>query len=104
MGGRDDLTVRVTVRDGDGALRVNVADDGTGTGAGTPGLELVGMRERVRSVSGTLDAGPGPQKGFEVIAVLPLPSADGRQDSKDLNRTAARPVRATGSLRPEGVR
>jgi signal transduction histidine kinase len=71
-GGRDDLGIRVGVRTGEGALRVTVTDDGTGTGGGTPGFGLVGMRERARSVGGTLDAGPLPGKGFEVSAVLPL--------------------------------
>ncbi|MFF9165187.1 sensor histidine kinase [Streptomyces longwoodensis] len=92
-GGRDDLTVRVGLRAAEGTLRVTVADDGTGPGTGhgvsgavrngvghgqgavggTPGFGLVGMRERARSVGGTLDAGPGPTVGFEVIAELPLP-------------------------------
>ncbi|MFF4489977.1 sensor histidine kinase [Streptomyces sp. NPDC001544] len=92
-GGRDDLTVRVGLRAAEGTLRVTVADDGAGQGAGhgvssavrngvghgqevvgrAPGFGLVGMRERARSVGGTLDAGPGPTVGFEVIAELPLP-------------------------------
>ncbi|WP_329296721.1 sensor histidine kinase [Streptomyces pseudovenezuelae] len=77
-GGREDLTVRVSLWTADGALRVSVRDDGTGGvgGAGpsdgTPGFGLVGMRERARSVGGTLDAGPGPAEGFEVTATLPL--------------------------------
>ncbi|MCW8099177.1 sensor histidine kinase [Streptomyces tauricus] len=80
-GGRDDLTVRVGLRTAEGALRVRVTDDGVGprgTGAtdGTPGFGLVGMRERARSVGGTLDAGPGPTVGFEVTAALPLPRED----------------------------
>ncbi|MFF5012025.1 histidine kinase [Streptomyces sp. NPDC001165] len=56
----------------DGALHLTVTDDGTGpTPGGTPGYGLVGMRERARSVGGTLDAGPRTQGGFEVRAVLP---------------------------------
>ncbi|HWM40332.1 MAG TPA: sensor histidine kinase, partial [Streptomyces sp.] len=39
----------------------------TGTGHG-----LVGMRERVRLVGGTLDVGPLPDGGFRVAARLPL--------------------------------
>ncbi|MFF4019904.1 sensor histidine kinase [Streptomyces sp. NPDC001843] len=90
-GGRDDLTVRVGLRAAEGTLRVTVADDGAGQShgvssavrngvghgqgavGGTPGFGLVGMRERARSVGGTLDAGPGPTVGFEVTAELPLP-------------------------------
>ncbi|MET9087036.1 histidine kinase [Streptomyces sp. NPDC004237] len=75
-GGREDLTVRVGLWTADGALRVSVRDDGTGGGVGPsdgpPGFGLVGMRERARSVGGTLDAGPGPAEGFEVTATLPL--------------------------------
>ncbi|MEU6550119.1 histidine kinase [Streptomyces sp. NPDC046915] len=74
-GGRDDLTVRVRVYEEGRALRVRVTDDGTGAGAGEPGFGLVGMRERARSVGGTLDAGPLPERGFEVTAVLPFATA-----------------------------
>ncbi|MFF0585659.1 sensor histidine kinase [Streptomyces sp. NPDC003781] len=69
-------SVRVEVRAGPGALRLSVTDDGTGPDpAGTPGFGLVGMRERARSVGGTLDAGPRKDAGgFEVTAVLPTPA------------------------------
>jgi signal transduction histidine kinase len=70
-GGRKDLGVRVTVDDDGGALRVSVSDDGAGAGAGAPGFGLVGMRERARSVGGTLEAGPREGEGFEVRALLP---------------------------------
>ena len=40
----------------------------TGTGHG-----LVGMRERVRLIGGTLDTGPLPDGGFRVAARIPLP-------------------------------
>ncbi|MFJ4788694.1 sensor histidine kinase [Streptomyces sp. NPDC088794] len=85
-GGREDLTVRVGLWTADGTLRVSVRDDGTGGDAGSgggagpsdggPGFGLVGMRERARSVGGTLDAGPGPAGGFEVTATLPLSRED----------------------------
>ncbi|MFJ8104710.1 sensor histidine kinase [Streptomyces sp. NPDC096132] len=71
-GGREDLTVGVRVYEEQGALRVTVTDDGAGAGPGTPGFGLVGMRERARSVGGTLQAGPRAGGGFEVCAVLPL--------------------------------
>ncbi|MFF4796947.1 sensor histidine kinase [Streptomyces sp. NPDC001351] len=65
--------VRVDLYDDEGALHLSVTDDGTGPiPGGTPGFGLVGMRERARSVGGTLDAGPRAQGGFEVTAVLPL--------------------------------
>ncbi|MEV0240728.1 histidine kinase [Streptomyces sp. NPDC050674] len=65
--------VRVELDEREGALHLSVRDDGTGPdAAGTPGFGLVGMRERARSVGGTLDAGPRAGGGFEVTAVLPL--------------------------------
>ncbi|MFJ5275222.1 sensor histidine kinase [Streptomyces parvulus] len=71
-------SVRVEVRAERGSLRLSVTDDGAGPDpAGTPGFGLLGMRERARSVGGTLDAGPredGAGGGFEVTAVLPAPA------------------------------
>lgn len=65
--------VRVDLYDDEGALHLSVTDDGTGpVPGGTPGFGLIGMRERARSVGGTLDAGPRTAGGFEVTAVLPL--------------------------------
>ncbi|MFD5452302.1 sensor histidine kinase [Streptomyces sp. NPDC003470] len=71
-------SVRVAVHAEPGALRLSVTDDGTGPDpGGTPGFGLVGMRERARSVGGTLDAGPRARDagGFGVTAVLPTPTA-----------------------------
>jgi signal transduction histidine kinase len=44
--------------------------------AGGTGHGLVGMRERVRLVGGSLDAGPLPDGGFRVAAQLPLTERD----------------------------
>ncbi|MFI6945376.1 sensor histidine kinase [Streptomyces sp. NPDC050422] len=59
---------------GTGALRVTVTDDGTGPqdDGSAPGFGIVGMRERARSTGGTLEAGPRPDGGFEVSALLPF--------------------------------
>ncbi|NEC27850.1 sensor histidine kinase, partial [Streptomyces sp. SID8111] len=43
---------------------------------GGTGHGLVGMRERVRLVGGTLDVGPLPDGGFRVAARLPLAGKD----------------------------
>ncbi|MGW0529112.1 sensor histidine kinase [Streptomyces calvus] len=68
--------VRVDLREADGVLRLSVVDDGTGpTPGGVPGFGLVGMRERARSVGGTLDAGPREGGGYQVTATLPLGAA-----------------------------
>ncbi|MFF1809122.1 sensor histidine kinase [Streptomyces sp. NPDC058251] len=67
-----DVTVRVALRAEGWALRVTVTDDGVGDAGGTPGFGLVGMRERARSVGGTLESGVRESGGFGVWAVLPL--------------------------------
>jgi signal transduction histidine kinase len=70
----------VTVCCADGALTIEVTDDGTGATAassqpaGSPagGQGLVGMRERAAIFGGELLAGPRPGGGFAVRARLPL--------------------------------
>ena len=58
------------------ALRIEVRDDGVGpvagTGTGTTGHGLFGMRERVSAYGGTLSAGPGSDGGYHVSARIPL--------------------------------
>ena len=65
--------VRVRVARENGAVRVEVADDGggavpngSGGGSGVPG-----MRERAAALGGTLEAGPAPDGGWRVLAELP---------------------------------
>jgi signal transduction histidine kinase len=69
---------QVYVRFEEGALELEVHDDGAGAPrdasptAGEPGHGLVGMRERVGLYGGHFDVGPVPGGGFRVHAVLPL--------------------------------
>jgi signal transduction histidine kinase len=60
----------------DNELAVRVDDDGNGVGRAdaVPGIGLIGMRERVTALGGTLRAGPRPDGGFRVEATLPLDS------------------------------
>ncbi|WP_277212612.1 sensor histidine kinase [Isoptericola croceus] len=60
-------------REGD-AVRLRVSDDGqTEPGpAPEPGFGLLGMAERAQLLGGSLSAGPGPEGGWVVEAVLPL--------------------------------
>ncbi|MFJ4947122.1 sensor histidine kinase [Streptomyces sp. NPDC088760] len=64
---------RVRFGYGDGVLRLRIDDDGPATGAdaGGSGHGLAGMRERAAALGGTIEAGPRPDGGFRVLAVLP---------------------------------
>jgi signal transduction histidine kinase len=60
-------------------VAVEVVDDAPRTSAHSPhrgGYGLIGMRERVETLGGTLDAGPRPGAGWSVRAVLPLPAEE----------------------------
>jgi signal transduction histidine kinase len=56
----------------DDALRVEVTDDGPPSEAGEGGFGLVGLAERVRGEGGQVAAGPRPDGGFTVSALLPF--------------------------------
>jgi signal transduction histidine kinase len=60
-------------REGD-AVKLRVSDDGqTEPGpAPEPGFGLLGMAERAQLLGGSLSAGPGPEGGWVVEAVLPV--------------------------------
>jgi signal transduction histidine kinase len=65
-------TVRLALADG--ALAVEVVDDGAGLAAGAPiGVGLRSMRERAEELGGACTIEPGPAGGARVVARLPLP-------------------------------
>ena len=65
--------VQVHLETADHALRLTVEDDGRGvTGEPVPHLGLLGMRERITALGGTLALGAGgDRRGFRVEAVIP---------------------------------
>jgi signal transduction histidine kinase len=79
-----DAPARVRLSFAPAALHILVEDEGNGRPApdadrslpdrGHAGHGIVGMRERVAAVGGSLDAGPRPAGGFRVSVVLPLPT------------------------------
>lgn len=68
-------TVTITVSEAEDHLVVAVDDDGRGAdgpGAPRPGRGLPGLQDRARLVGGQVTAGPRPEGGFAVRALLPL--------------------------------
>jgi signal transduction histidine kinase len=69
--------VRIGLRTTPGGLEVRVADDGSSAvelaeQARGGGFGLAGLTERVTAMGGHLTAGPAPEGGWQVTAVLPL--------------------------------
>ncbi|MEU4095561.1 sensor histidine kinase [Streptomyces sp. NPDC026673] len=81
--GGPEARAKVRLTFGDSDLSLLIEDDGRGAqqelyeggGEDGQGQGLIGMRERVGMVSGTLDAGPRPGGGFRINAVLPVKTA-----------------------------
>ena len=78
-----DSTARIRLSYRPAGLRVEVENMAGGNGGGPAkgsgngaGHGITGMRERVAAAGGSLTAGPRPDGGFRVSALLPLP-ADG---------------------------
>jgi signal transduction histidine kinase len=74
--------ITVEVRRCRRSLRLRVVDDGRGYGvtaadAATPGLGLLGMRERVRPWGGTVAIAAGPTGGSVLEVVVNLPGGGG---------------------------
>ena len=70
--------IEVRVAADDTSVRLRVSDDGD-TGAvrpaAPPGYGLIGMIERADLLGGTCEAGPDPDRGWTVTAVLPRTGA-----------------------------
>lgn len=71
------VATTVNLSRGEAALRLDIANVGSRQGKrrpSAPGYGLIGIRERVASVDGTLTTGPTPDGGFQVSARIPLPA------------------------------
>jgi signal transduction histidine kinase len=69
------LTARVCVQEEAGLLRLVVQDDGKGFSPSLEtGLGILGMQERIMSLSGTMRLDSNPGRGTVVTFELPLPS------------------------------
>lgn len=64
-------TVSVEIHRDGGDVRLTVRDDGHDAAAAPRGFGLLGMAERAALLGGRLEAGPGPDGGWVVTAVLP---------------------------------
>ena len=70
--------ILVSVDGDDEWVSLIVRDDGDPSGfagSGAPGYGLVGMAERAKLLGGTLEAGPGADRGWTITAVLPRSGA-----------------------------
>ena len=63
------IDVRVHVEEA--GIRLDVRDDGDPVASATPGYGITGMIERATLLGGTCEAGPAPDGGWAVSAVLP---------------------------------
>ncbi|MBP2381616.1 sensor histidine kinase [Brachybacterium sacelli] len=90
-------TLRVEAGIEGGQLQLVVADDGRGTDgvAGSSGVGLVGMRERVRLLGGTLSIRSAPGEGFRMEASMPA-----RLDRTEELLEPGRAERLGGTERP----
>jgi len=68
------VMVRVAEEETDGVVFVEVRDDGRGfdTRAAREGFGLLGMRERVEAVHGSLSVDSTPGGGTKLVARLPI--------------------------------
>jgi signal transduction histidine kinase len=70
--------IEVSVAADDTSVHLRVSDDGEAGAArpsGAPGFGLMGMMERADLLGGTCAAGPNPDRGWTVTAVLPRAGA-----------------------------
>lgn len=65
-------TCAIRIRSGDGAVAVEVEDDGAGPKPGRSGNGLAGLAERASRVRGSLETGARPEGGFRLRLTVPV--------------------------------
>jgi signal transduction histidine kinase len=66
----DECVVNLTVEDG--RLRIEIRDDGVGGADPSRGTGLLGLRDRVDALDGSLEVDSPPDEGTAVIVELPI--------------------------------
>ena len=66
--------VVMTLSEQDDTLHIEIADDGAGfhTASASSGIGIIGMRERVYALGGTIDFSSEPDKGTVIGIALPI--------------------------------
>jgi signal transduction histidine kinase len=72
----------VRVREQEGTLEVEVADDGCGGADASKGTGLRGLEERLHALDGTLSVESKPGKGTRLVARIPLGKSKAKKDSE----------------------
>ncbi|GAB3468410.1 histidine kinase [Massilia terrae] len=75
--GATSAEVSLILSDADRVLSIEVADNGQGfdTGTASEGIGIIGMRERVDALGGSIEVHSEPGKGTTVVIALPLSGA-----------------------------
>jgi signal transduction histidine kinase len=68
----DASRVEIALRIGGGALHLSISDDGTGGADLRRGSGLIGLRDRVEALGGTIDVASPPGSGTRILVEIPL--------------------------------
>ncbi|WP_106188010.1 sensor histidine kinase [Umezawaea tangerina] len=97
-------SVQVTVKYEPDALVVEVRNNPSRSGvAGSPGVGLIGLGERVRVAGGLLHVGPLPTGGFRIAAVLPYEDTTVAEEPEDSDEVLVAGTARSGVRKWAGV-